>query len=449
MASISYRTQIESAANLTNYTFSSVDIGAASATRVVVVGIASVASSGSRQVNVVAIAGVSATLAIRRSSSNQYTSELWYAAVPSGTTGNIDVNHNGAMISCSIGVWALYDLASSAPFDTAQSVSAGATIDIPLAGIVVANAHTGGGDVSWVGATEDFDNTALGDAPQGHSGASRQATAAETGTTVSTSSVGNYLAVASWSPAPSGVVGDVDITEADDTLASTGALAITGALSKTEAPDTASSTGALPIVATLGGVEAPDTIASTASIALQATASMTEVGDTILADGTGATMGVASITEAPNTASSAGAIAIAGSLFKTEAPNTLSSAGAIAITGSLSKTEGGDTLSSAATLVNAGSLAATEAPDTISAIGRLAIRAVALLVEARDFLVSIGERINGPGRGRVGATGARGRVVGRSAAARTSASPVKADVVGSSANARVSATTANSKVTVH
>lgn len=202
MASLSYRTQVESSTDLTNYTFSSADIGAASVSRLVVVGVTSIAASGSRRVSSMTIGGIAATRAVDENDTGRFVSELWYALVPTGTAANIVVNHDGAMTSCSIGVWALYDVIAT-PTNTASSFVGSVSINIPAGGIVVANNHTSGA-VTWTGATENFDDATLGDASgSGHSGASRQATVAEVGTTVSSSGLNDYLVAAAWAPTPS------------------------------------------------------------------------------------------------------------------------------------------------------------------------------------------------------------------------------------------------------
>lgn len=147
------------------------------------------------------IGGVAATRDVNENNTDQFTSEIWSALVPTGITATIVVNHDGVMISCSVGVWAMYDVETT-PSDTGSGLSSTLGIDIPANGILVANSHTEGAAVTWVGATENFDDTTLGDAGTGHSGASRQATSAETDTTVSTSGTANYIVAASWAPVP-------------------------------------------------------------------------------------------------------------------------------------------------------------------------------------------------------------------------------------------------------
>lgn len=198
MASHSFRTSLESATNAASYTFSSVDIGTAAHDRLSVVGITAVAPSGASIVDSITIGGSAATFDAGASSG--HTSEIWQLPVSTGATASIVINHSSSMISCSIGVWAVYGV-QAVPFDTASTFSGNASIDIPAGGIVIANARTDTGAVTWTGAIENFDNVALGDSGvAGHSGGSRQATSTEIGTTIDTSSSTDFLAVVSWAP---------------------------------------------------------------------------------------------------------------------------------------------------------------------------------------------------------------------------------------------------------
>jgi hypothetical protein len=105
---------------------------------------------------------------------------------------------------------------------------------------------------------------------------------------------------------PQGLAGTLSITEADDTVASTGTVLIKGTLS-----------------ATLAGA----TLAATGTVALKGTASITEAGDTVSAAGALALKATASIAEADDTISVAGILPIAGTLSATEADDTVSATG--------------------------------------------------------------------------------------------------------------------------
>jgi hypothetical protein len=144
----------------------------------------------------------------------------------------------------------------------------------------------------------------------------------------------------------------VDITEADDTLSSTGTLLIQGTLSSTEANDTLSATAMLAIKGTASITEADDTLAATATLAIKGTVPITEASDTL---------------------SAAATLAIKGTLAATEANDTLAAAGMLVITGVLTLTEQGDTIVSAGVLPIATTLAITEAGDTLAAASQMPI----------------------------------------------------------------------------
>lgn len=71
--------------------------------------------------------------------------------------------------------------------------------------------------------------------------------------------------------------GAAAISEADDTIASTGALAIAGSEATTEADDTLSATGALAIAGASAGVEEDDALVATGELAAAASSSQSGV----------------------------------------------------------------------------------------------------------------------------------------------------------------------------
>lgn len=102
--------------------------------------------------------------------------------------------------------------------------------------------------------------------------------------------------------APSGAItGTLNVTEADDTLASTGALAIAGSLAVTEDGDSLSSTGALSLSGSLAVTEEDDALASTGALAISGSLSVTEDDDTLASDGTSGATGSLNVTEEDDT----------------------------------------------------------------------------------------------------------------------------------------------------
>ena len=102
--------------------------------------------------------------------------------------------------------------------------------------------------------------------------------------------------------APSGAItGTLNVTEADDTLASTGALAIAGSLAVTEEGDSLSSTGALSLSGSLAVTEEDDALASTGALAISGSLSVTEDDDTLASEGTSGATGSLNVTEENDT----------------------------------------------------------------------------------------------------------------------------------------------------
>lgn len=91
-------------------------------------------------------------------------------------------------------------------------------------------------------------------------------------------------------------------------------------------------------------------VKTAASTGINGTASITEAGDTSAAVGTVALAAAASITEAADTVSSASTLALAGVASITEAGDTSSSTSTLAIAAALGDTEANDTLASTSTL---------------------------------------------------------------------------------------------------
>jgi hypothetical protein len=148
--------------DLSEYTFSSVDISDAG-NRIVVVGIMSLRSAaGTANLTSVTIAGVSASVEVVSASGGRQICAIATASVPTGTTGDIVVTFDQTMARCVIAVWAAYDLNSATAVDTASSTADPASLDVDTqtAGLIFAVAYNnGGGTATWTGITEQFDTT--------------------------------------------------------------------------------------------------------------------------------------------------------------------------------------------------------------------------------------------------------------------------------------------------
>lgn len=199
-ATVSFTASAVDTTNLTVYTFSSQAIGTANSTRQVVVGV-----SSNETVSTVTIGGISATKILEIGGSQR--AGLWVADVPTGTTADVVVTFASGGARCAIGVWALYNAASSTD-DTGSSTANPLTdtLNIPASGVAIGYAYTFNSPSRtfvWSGITEAFDEDVESTARS--SGASDEFTTEQVGLTITATPSGststNSMALASWGPA--------------------------------------------------------------------------------------------------------------------------------------------------------------------------------------------------------------------------------------------------------
>jgi hypothetical protein len=152
--------------NLTIYTYPNVTLGTAASDRIIIVGIHGRASASPNSViSNVTIGGITATQAGASRLLNLLIQEIWFAIVPTGTTGNIVVTFGEGQVASSIGVWNVFG-ANPVPFDTDGGTGTGATLSITNltipdngCGVMSYNNTTTTTAVVWTNATSRFDNT--------------------------------------------------------------------------------------------------------------------------------------------------------------------------------------------------------------------------------------------------------------------------------------------------
>ena len=190
--------------NATAFTFSGHSLGAAEANRKIVITVFGVGTTASsRLVSTLTIGGVSATLAIavQNSTEDHYACEIWYATVPTGTTGDVVVTWNAAMGNCAIGAFrvigaAITDHANASDNDSDPLT---ANINVPAGGILIG----GGGEdavatFTWTNITEAYDEAVEGN--QRHTGASKEFTALQDALAITLDPSATDR-LASWGPA--------------------------------------------------------------------------------------------------------------------------------------------------------------------------------------------------------------------------------------------------------
>jgi hypothetical protein len=224
------KTYLQSAgntANLTTYTFASQNLGTASSDRYIIVTAAGSAISGTNSISTLEVAGIPASFVNRQnqdSPNEANVAEIWIAAVPTGTSGNVVVTFSGGQARAAITMYSATGLNSATPYDTGNATDSGAnpnpstTIDCQADGFVIAatminNAATTTG-CAWTGLTENAEQVIEANAYL--SSASDNFATAQTGLTVtsawsnSNSLADACLAIASWSGTSGGTVTNPD-----------------------------------------------------------------------------------------------------------------------------------------------------------------------------------------------------------------------------------------------
>lgn len=164
---LDYRTAGGSGFDLSAYTFSSVDIGTASAGRYVIVSFTGTNVSASRSVSSVTIGGVTATQLLSSGASGGgafIDFAVYIAKVPTGTTGDIVITWSAAQLRCGYAVWAATGVLSTTAVDTASGSTATSTaqtrdVNTLLGGAVIGSSTTNSsGTATWAGLTEQADS---------------------------------------------------------------------------------------------------------------------------------------------------------------------------------------------------------------------------------------------------------------------------------------------------
>lgn len=182
---LTFTDQIADGTDATTYqdgNWDAVDISTASATRRIIFSI-NWRASAARTISSLTVGGVSCTQAAS-SVNAENASEVWISGlVASGTTADVILTFNNTVLRVGVAVWAVYDLLSATPTDTATSVaSPGAlTIDLAANGVAVGGAfsQTTSDSFAWANMTERVTTSTI-EANGSYSAADYSATAAET-----------------------------------------------------------------------------------------------------------------------------------------------------------------------------------------------------------------------------------------------------------------------------
>lgn len=168
--------------------WANVNIGEASAERIIVVATSDTAGT---HISAVTVGGIAAT----RRANGSYA-QIWTASVPTGTTATISVTSSSGTLN-GIGVYAIYGLNSAVPFDTGTGTTS-APVDVQAGGFVIACFSGTPVQGAWVNVTQDYSASVSGDH---YSSASDLFETAQT-VNVTRTATGNMWAVASASFGP-------------------------------------------------------------------------------------------------------------------------------------------------------------------------------------------------------------------------------------------------------
>lgn len=156
--SSSYVTSYVSTTAGTTHTFTGCSIGSAASGRRVLVGVTGHTGVVAYNFNGGTIAGGAATSSAN-TEGNYTHAAFMYAQVDSGTTATITITYNVSVAFAAIHIFALYDLASGTPTDTARVFSSAATaIDVSAGGTVFGVGINDTAGVTWT-ATGVVENT--------------------------------------------------------------------------------------------------------------------------------------------------------------------------------------------------------------------------------------------------------------------------------------------------
>jgi hypothetical protein len=149
-------------------------------------------------------------------------------------------------------------------------------------------------------------------------------------------------------------------------------------------------TGLPEIIGVSAITEAQESIAATGEVAISALANITEAADTLAATAEVAVAGAAAITEAAESVTGAGEVSVAGQAAIQEVADALSAAGEVAISASAAISEAADTLLATGAVDIVGQASIQEQADSLASAGEAAIAGAAAIQEAADALEAAG-----------------------------------------------------------
>lgn len=154
----------QSSSTATGFTFSAMSFGAASGDRWIVCCVGWQGSGAARTISSLTIGGVSASQisGVAATNANNIAVDMWIAAVPTETSGDVVVTMSGNTAGCTAALYSLTGACDGTAHDTANSTANNptGTIDVVANGVAIGVANCVGTTPTWTwtNLTEDCDN---------------------------------------------------------------------------------------------------------------------------------------------------------------------------------------------------------------------------------------------------------------------------------------------------
>lgn len=166
---ITFQASDSSTSNLSSYTFSAQDIGAAANDRFIVV-CAFGSGSSNTTVSSITLDGVTMT-SLQNSSANQSPVGCAGIVDTADTTDAVVVNFGASMNRAAIGIWRITGLQSTTPVNVSSAINAdplSLDVNTNTDGVVIGACQTfASTSVTWTGVNEDFDAVIEGETYSG------------------------------------------------------------------------------------------------------------------------------------------------------------------------------------------------------------------------------------------------------------------------------------------
>jgi hypothetical protein len=184
--------------------------------------------------------------------------------------------------------------------------------------------------------------------------------------------------------------GDLAVTQAGNTLAAAGTVAVAASAGVTQGDQAGAAAGAVAVAGAAAITQAGDSVASAGAVAVAGAGSPTQDGQTVASAGATEIAGAVTLTQADHTLAGAGAVTATGAAALAADGDTLASAGTTAIGGSGVMTQDGQTSAAAGTVTVVGASAVTPAEDALAAAGATLVGGAGVLAQAGQELAAAG-----------------------------------------------------------